>query len=466
LGASESNFDSGNKTSNKGKVTINFVEFGKRHGKLTNPYLSLVREAVKDIPGAEITVDKMKNGPPTGKPINIEVTGDNLEEMITTTARLKHYIDSLRIPGIEELKTDFDNRKPEILVAIDRVRANREGISTAQIGSELHTAIFGTESSKFREGEDQYPIQIRYKEEQRNNIDQLMDTKITYRDMNSGTFRQIPMSAVASIEYTNSYGGINRKNAKRIINITSNVLTGYNANEIIGSIRKALPSFQKSEEVDLKITGEQEDQQETSAFMGKAMMLAIFLILFILITQFNSLGKPVIILLEVLLSLIGVFIGYGITHMPFSIIMCGMGIVALAGIVVRNGILLVEFTDILRNRGQKTRDAIIQAGKTRITPVMLTASACILGLIPLAIGFNIDFVGLLESFSPKIHFGGDNVMFFGPLSWTIIFGLSVATVLTLLFIPAMYYVMYTSKLKIRRTVTALTVKRKDLKDLV
>jgi multidrug efflux pump subunit AcrB len=465
VGASESHFDSGSKTANKGKVTVNFVEFYLRHGEKTSPYMAQIRNAIKDIPGAEITIEKEQNGPPTGKPINIEMTGDDMDEIMATTKRFIRFIDSLNIGGIEELKTDFDNRKPEILVSVDRVRANREGISTAQIGMEMRTAIYGTESSKYRDGEDQYPIQVRYKENQRSNIDQLLDTKITYRDMNSGQVRQIPLSAVATIDYTNSYGGINRKNSKRIINISSNVLTGYNANEIISQIRSAMPSFQKPESVDMKITGEQEDQQESSAFMGNAMMLAIFMILFILITQFNSLGKPVIILLEVLLSLIGVFLGFGITKMPFSIIMSGMGIVALAGIVVRNGILLVEFTDILRMRGLKTRDAIIQAGKTRITPVMLTASACVLGLIPLAIGFNIDFVGLFESFSPKIHFGGDNVMFFGPLSWTIIFGLSVATVLTLLFIPAMYYVMYIGKKKISNRINAL-IKKKDIKDLV
>jgi multidrug efflux pump len=467
LGASESSFESGTTTSNKGKVTVNFVEFSKRNGEKTNPYLDRFRAALKDIPGTEISVDKQKGGPPTGKPINIEVSGDDLEELIATTGKFKHYLDSIHIKGIEELKTDFDNRKPEIIISVDRVRANREGVSTAQIGSELRTAIFGKESSKYRDGEDQYPIQIRYKPDQRNNIDKLLDTKITYRDMNSGTLRQIPLSAVAKIEYKNSYGGINRKNSKRVITLNSNVLGGFTANEVVDQIKKAIPKFEKSETVDIKITGEQEDQQETSSFLGNAMMLALFLIMFILITQFNSLGKPIIIVSEVLLSLIGVFIGYGITGMPFSIIMSGMGIVALAGIVVRNGILLVEFTDILRTRGHKTREAIIQAGRTRIIPVMLTATACILGLLPLAVGFNIDFAGLLETFSPRIHFGGDNVMFFGPLSWTIIFGLSFATILTLLFIPAMYYAMYVGKKNIERTVRSLTTpKKKDFKDLV
>ncbi len=464
-GASESDFDFGGITPNIGKVTVNFVEFGYRQGINTNNFMDSIRSAIKDIAGAEITVTKPQGGPPTGKPINIEVTSDDFQELLTTTDRLIHYIDSVDIPGIEELKTDFDKKKPEVLIEIDRVRANREGLSTGQIGMELRTAIFGVEASKYRDGEDQYPIQIRYKYDQRTNIDKLMNTKLTFMDMSSGKVRQIPLSAVAKVTYPNSYGGINRKNSKRIVTISSNVLGGYNANEIVGQIDKALPAFNKSDLVDIQITGEQEDQKESSAFLSKAMLLSLCLIMFILITQFNSLSKPLIIITEVIFSVVGVLLGYIITRMPISIIMTGMGMVALAGIVVRNGILLVEFTDILKDRGLKTRDAIIQAGKTRITPVILTASATILGLIPLAIGFNIDFVGLFESFSPNIHFGGDNVAFFGPLSWTIIFGLSFATFLTLIFIPIMYYIMYAGRVKIKRKV-GYKLKKEDLKDLV
>jgi len=463
---SESNFDFGGTTPNLGKVTVNFVEFEKRHGENTNNYMTQYREALKNITGAQITVNKPQSGPPTGKPINIEVTSDDLQELITTSDRFKRFIDSLSIPGIEELKTDFERNKPEAIIEIDRVRANREGISTSQIGLELRTAIFGLEASKFRDNEDQYPIQVRYEKDQRTNLDRLLNTKITFMDMNTGTIRQVPLSSVSKVTYLNSYGGINRKNAKRIVTISSNLLTGYNANEIIPKIEKAIPSFQKSDAVDIKITGEQEDQQETASFLGVAGMLALFLIMFILITQFNSLSKPLIIVTEVFFSIIGVLLGFIITNMTISIIMTGMGMVALAGIVVRNGILLVEFTDILKERGLKPRDAIIQAGKTRITPVMLTATATILGLIPLAIGFNIDFAGLFAHLQPNIYFGGDNVNFFGPLSWTIIFGLSFATFLTLIFIPVMYYIMYAGQVKIKRTTQTMKYKSNDFKDLV
>jgi multidrug efflux pump len=465
-GASESNFDIGNVTSNKGKVTTNFVEFSKRKGKSTSVYMNLIREAVKDIPGAEITVDKPQGGPPTGKPINIEVTSDDFGELQQTSNRFIRYIDSIQIPGIEQLKTDFDQNKPEVVIEIDRVRANREGVSSGQIGMELRTAIYGTEASKYRDGEDQYPIQVRYQYDQRTNLDKLLNTKITFMDMSAGTLKQIPLSALAKVTYLNSYGGINRKNSKRIVTVSSNVVTGYNANEIIDKIKQVLPQFAKSDQVDIKITGEQENQKESSDFLSRAMLLALCLIMFILITQFNSISKPIIIITEVIFSVIGVLLGFIITRMPISIIMTGMGMVALAGIVVRNGILLVEFTDILKERGLKTRDAIIQAGKTRITPVMLTATATILGLIPLAVGFNIDFIGLFRDFSPHIHFGGDNIAFFGALSWTIIFGLSFATFLTLIFIPVMYYIMYAGGVKIKRQTTNFKYRKADFKDIV
>ncbi len=465
-GASDNDFDIGNAIPNKGKVTVNFIEFSQRKGESTTPYMNLIRDAVKDIPGAEITVNKPAGGPPTGKPINIEVTSDDFDELRLASDKFIRFIDSLQIPGIEELKTDFDENKPEVVIEVDRVRANSEGVSTGQIGMELRTAIYGNEASKFRDGEDQYPIQVRYQYDQRTNLDKLLNTKITFMDMSSGQLKQIPLSALAKVTYLNSYSGINRKNSKRIVTISSNVVTGYNANEIIAQVKQSLPKFKKSDQVDIKITGEQEDQAETMVFLGTAALLSLCLILFILVTQFNSFGKMFIIIIEVLFSIIGVMLGFIITGMDISIIMTGMGMVALAGIVVRNGILLVEFTDILKEKGLKTRDAIIQAGKTRITPVMLTATATILGLIPLAIGFNIDFIGLFTNFQPHIHFGGDNVAFFGPLSWTIIFGLSFATFLTLILIPVMYYIMYASTVKMKRQVSAMKYKKADFKDLI
>jgi multidrug efflux pump len=440
--ASDNNFDNSSKSSNLAKIAVNFVEYKNRKGQSTGIYMNDMREALKDIPGAEIVVDKTKMGPPTGKPINIEISGEDLMKLALTSDRFKRYVDSLQIGGIEELKSDFATTKPEIIINLDRERANFEGISAAVVGDAIRTGQLGKEVSKYREGEDQYPIILRFEDKQRKDIEQLLNLTITYRDMNSGILRQIPLSVVAYIDYVNSYGQINRLNLKRVITISSNVLAGFNANQINTQLRKVIPRFTKSSDIDIRLTGEQEDQKESMLFLSKALILSLFLIMFILITQFNSMSKALIIISEVLFSLVGVLLGYMIFGMTISIIMTGMGIVALAGIVVRNGILLVEFTDVLKEQGVKTRRAIIEAGKTRITPVILTATATILGLIPLAIGMNINFATLLSDLNPQLHFGGDNVMFFGPLSWTIIFGLSFATFLTLVMIPVMYFVIY------------------------
>jgi multidrug efflux pump len=446
----------------KGKVSIAFVEFEHRNGASTSVYLDKIREAVKGIPGAEITVDREAGGPPVGKAVNIEISGEELNDLVVASQGFKRYLDSIQIPGIEELKSDLQNSKPEVVIDIDRERANREGISTGQIGMEVRTAVFGKEVSKFRDANDEYPIQLRYKETQRNNLDVLLNLKITYRDMNmAGAIRQIPLASVANIHYDNTFGGIKRKNQKIIVTLSSNVLNGFNANEVVAKVQNAAKEFNKPSSVSIALTGEQEQQKETGAFLGGALLTSLGLIFLILVTQFNSVSKPVIIISEIAFSIIGVLLGFCIFGMQISIIMTGIGIVALAGIVVRNGILLVEFTDLLIEQGYETRAAIIEAGKTRMTPVILTASATILGLIPLAVGLNIDFVTLFTELNPHIFFGGDSVAMWGPLSWTMIFGLAFATFLTLILVPAMY--LLTDKLK-RRT-KRNSVDKKDVKVL-
>lgn len=444
----ENNF---NANPHLGKVTVAFVEFAKRNGESTVKYLDMIRDAVKGIPGAEITVDQEKGGPPTGKPIAIEIKGDDIDELVATAAELKHYLDSLQIPGVEELKSDVQSNKPEVLVVVDRTRANREGISTAQVGMELRKAIFGLDKpSKFKDANDEYPIQIRARKDQRTNINAIMNMKITYRDMNmGGQIRQIPLSSVATIQYGNTFGGIKRLDEKPIITLASNVLSGYNANEIVNKIDKITQRYPLPGGVTIKMGGEQEEQKETGAFLGKALLVSLGLIFLILVTQFNSISKPIIILSEIILSLIGVLLGFSIFNMEISIIMTGVGIIALAGIVVRNGILLVEFTEILLKQGIPLKEAIVEAGRTRMTPVLLTATATMLGLVPLAVGLNIDFVKLFTEGNPHIFFGGDSVAFWGPLSWTMIFGLGFATFLTLILVPVMLYLSESFKLKLK-----------------
>ncbi len=436
---------------NRSKITIAFVEFGRRNGVSTRDYLNKMRFALGDMPGAEITVDQEKGGPPTGKPVNIEITGDDFDKLIATSSALKKYLDSLEIPGVEELKTDLQNNKPEITFNIDRERANREGISTGQVGSELRTAIFGKEVSKFRDANDEYPIQLRLEQTQRQNIDQLRNLSLTFRDMNmGGIVRQVPLSSFATIDYSSTYASIKRKNQKRCVTVYSNVLGGFAPNEVVASVQQAVADYELPEGVTVDMTGEQEQQAETASFLGSAMLISLGIIFLILVTQFNSLSKPLIILSEIIFSLIGVLLGFAIFGMEISILMTGVGIVALAGIVVRNGILIVEFIDLMREQGMELKDAIIEGGKTRMTPVLLTATATILGLIPLAVGLNIDFAKLFTEFNPHIYFGGDSVAFWGPLSWTMIFGLGFATFLTLILVPVMYLLSEQSKIRFNK----------------
>lgn len=452
IGAAEDQTSGSNAQPHLGKVSVAFVEFAKRDGKSTKIYLDSIRNALKGVKGAEISVDQEASGPPTGKPISIEISAENFDVLVSTANRAKRYLDSIQVAGVEELKSDFQSDKPEIIINIDREKANREGISTGQIGMILRTAIYGIEISKFRDENDDYPIQLRIKDSQRNDINTLMNIPVTFRDMSmGGAVRQVPLSSFATIGYSNSYAGIRRIDQKRVITLSSNVLSGYNANAVVAEIEKRLNSFSHPDEVELSMTGEQEKQAETTAFLGKAAMIALGLILMILVIQFNSTSKPLIILSEILFSIIGVLIGFSTFRMEISIVMSGVGIMALAGIVVRNGILLVEFTDLLISQGVELKQAIIEASKTRMTPVLLTAMAATLGLIPLAIGLNIDFVTLFTEFNPHIFFGGDNVRFWGPLSWTMIFGLIFGTFLTLFLVPVMYLVVAKLKERIFKT---------------
>jgi len=424
---------------NRGKVAIAFVDFKDREGQSTLSYLEQLQKLNWNIPGAEVTVSKEQAGPPVSKPINIEVRGDNFDEIVSNSIKLKRYLDDQKIAGVENIKSDFETIKPEIVFNIDRERANREGVSTASIGMEIRNAVFGAEVSKFRDENDQYPIQLRYKYDQRNNIEALRNLKITFRDMNmGGILRSVPLSAFCEVEYSNTYGGIKRKMQKRVITLSSNVVAPYNENEVVNMVKAAMAGFKPTGKVEVKMTGQQEEQAETGAFLGKALLYSIALMLIILVLQFNAFGKPLIILSEILFSIIGVLIGTALFKMNMSIVMTGVGIIALGGVVVRNGILLIEFAEMARKDGMSLWDATVEAGKTRMTPVILTATAAILGLIPLAVGLNIDFEALFAHGNPHIYFGGDNVVFWGPLSWTMIFGLGFATVITLLLVPAMY----------------------------
>ncbi len=426
---------------NKGKIAINFVKFEDRKGESTSEYLGKLQSLKWDLPGAEINVNKEQNGPPQAKPISIEISGDDFDELVTTAAEVKKFLNEANVEGVDNLKSDFVSNKPEIVFDIDRQRALMEGISTYQLAMEIRGAVYGVEATKFRDVDDEYPVQLRYQYNQRVDIETIRNLRITYRDMNmGGLVRSVPLSAVCNIRYDYTYAGIKRKNNERVITLSSDVKEGYNPNEVVAKLQKVLEQYKPSGNVSVKFAGQEEEQQETMAFLGRAMLIAVALMMLVLLGLFNSLGKTVIILSEILLSVIGVLIGVATFKMDMSIVMTGVGIIALGGIVVRNGILLVEFAEYARAGGMSLYKATVEAGRTRMTPVILTATAAILGLIPLAVGLNINFETLFTELNPHLFFGGDNVVFWGPLSWTMIFGLLFATVLTLLVVPAMYLI--------------------------
>jgi multidrug efflux pump subunit AcrB len=430
--------------SNLGRIQVSFVEYKHRNGVKTKPYMEAIREQVKGIPGASIEVAQEEGGPPTDPPVNIEVVGDNFDNIAKTATQLFNYLDTNRIFGIENLQPDVDLSNPEITIHVDRERAMLEGLSSGQIGMEVRTAIFGKEISKLKEGEDEYKIQLRSSDLIRNNVNDLMNLRITFMDMSTMRVKSVPISAVATIDYTSTTGGVKRKNVKRTIQLQSNVLDPTMVAKVNAELQDEIDDFKAKEkippDVTIKLSGQSAQEKETNEFLLLSFFIAIGLIFLILVLQFNSMSKPFIVVTEIFFSVIGVLLGYAFTGMTIATIMVLVGVVGLAGIVIKNGILLIEFTDELRGRGMRTREAAIQAGKIRIIPVLLTAVATILGLLPLAVGFNIDFVSLFQHLKPNIFFGGDSVVFWGPLSWTIIFGLIFSFFLTLMMVPSMYLI--------------------------
>ncbi len=437
----------------KGLITIAFVDFEYRDGVNTTQIMKDLSDAILGkYPGIKFTIEKSKMGPPAGKPINIEIAGKDYPTLISLSEKVQHYIDESDIEGIEGLKLDLDVGKPELLINIDRDKARRFGLSTAQIASTIRTALFGKEISDFKVGEDEYPIQLRLAEKYRYSVPSLMNQRITFRSPSNGKIMQVPISTVASFTYSTTYGSVKRKNMDRVVTLYSNVIEGYNATTINGELAELFKDFDMPEGYTFSFTGEQEEQMETMAFMERAMMIAISLILIILVTQFNSLIRPIIIILSVLFSTIGVFGGLVTFKMDFIVVLTGIGIVSLAGIVVNNSIVLIDYIDLLKRRkreelglpenailpAEAAKECIAQGGRTRLRPVLLTAITTVLGLLPLALGMNINFGTMLSEYSPHLYFGGDMAQFWKNMSWTVIFGLTFSTFLTLIVVPVMY----------------------------
>jgi len=456
----------GGKTPNKARITIDFVKFQERNDIETGEVLKDIRNLLKGYPGVSIVVDKPEDGPPTGAPINIEVSGDDYDVLLKTANDLKHFINTSSIAGIEELKLDIEQGKPEMPIIVNRQKARRLGVSTGQIGSALRTSLYGKEVSTFKSDDDDYPINIRLMDKYRYNKDALLNQKITFRSQSSGRIMQVPISAVATATQSTTFSAVKHIDLDRVVTVFSNVLTDYNATEVNDQIRDALTEFEIPKGVSINLTGEQEKQAEQMAFLSKALLIAVLLIFLIMVAQFNSASTPIIISISVLLSLIGVLFGLLIFNMEFVILMTMIGIISLAGIVVNNAIVLIDYTNLIMQRKRKELnlsdeekltktqilESIVEGGKTRLRPVLLTAITTVLGLLPLALGINFNFMTLVTEFNPHFYMGGENVAFWGPMSWAIIFGLTFATFLTLVVVPVMFYFTNRIKLRLGRTI--------------
>ncbi|OIQ29360.1 MAG: copper transporter [Bacteroidetes bacterium MedPE-SWsnd-G2] len=440
----------------KAKITASMREYKYREGLESSDLMEKVQQSLVGIyPGVLISVEKDQNGPPAGPPINIEIEGDNYVELIETAERMREFINTKNIEAIDELKIDVNKDKPAMQVIVDRKKAGELSVNTGQVGQQLRNSVFGKKAGVYKEDGEDYDIYVRFNEVNRYNTSALFNQKITFRDMASGTIKEIPVSAIAKQNNSSGFSAIKHKDVKRVVTVYSALAPGFtDAAAVVDQIQNEMKNFDGvPNNVKIDYTGQIEEQNKQMAFLMGAFFTGLGLIFLILIFQFNSISKPTIIMIAIALSLIGVFSGLVITGKPFVIMMTMMGIISLAGIVVNNGVVLLDYAQLLIDRNKKKLNLgkhdflpkellfenIVSAGKARLRPVLLTAITTILGLIPLAIGFNINFFSLFQEFDPNIYIGGDNVIFWGPLAWTVIYGLVVATFLTLVVVPSLFY---------------------------
>ena len=455
----------------KAKITASMREFKYRKGEDSELLRQKVQEALVGIyPGVLISVEKNMDGPPAGAPINIELEGDDYNELINTAENMREFINEKNIAGIDELKIDVNKDKPTMRVTIDRKKAGELGVSAAQVGRQLRNSIFGAKAGVYKEGGDDFDIYVRFNEENRYNTSALFNQNITFRD-NTGKLKDIPLSTLVKFENNSGFSAIKHKSTKRVVTVYSALAPGYtDAGAIVTQVQNEMKSYEGlPENIKIDYTGQIEEQNKQMAFLMGAFFTGLLLIFFILIFQFNSVSKPAIIMMAIFLSFIGVFGGIVITGSAFVIMMTMVGIISLAGIVVNNGVVLLDYAQLLVDRKKNELDididdylevndlfeSIVKAGKARLRPVLLTAITTILGLIPLAIGLNINFFTLFKDFNPNIYMGGDNVVFWGPLAWTVIYGLLVATFLTLIFVPVMFFLTMKFKMWLRRKVKSV-----------
>ncbi|WP_299151440.1 efflux RND transporter permease subunit [uncultured Dokdonia sp.] len=450
----------------KAKITATMREYKYRNEADSEELRFKVQDAVRGVyPGVVITVEKDAAGPPQGYPINIELEGKDYQELIIAAEQMRNYINSRNVPGVDELKINVNRGKPGTEVIVDRQKAGELGVATGQVGMQLRRSIFGDKAGVYKKDGEDYDIYVRFNEEQRYDKSALFNQNITFRDPATGQVKEVPVSAVTTTKNTSSFSAIKHRDSKRVVTVYSNLAAGFtDAGVVVAAIQEEMKNFDGvPKDIKVNYTGQIEEQAKEMNFLVSAFFGGLALIFFLLIFQFSSISKPVIIMIAIFLSFIGVFGGIIISGAPFVIIMTMMGIISLAGIVVNNGVVLLDYTQLLVDRKEvalgledkklldkKTmQELIIEGGRARLRPVLLTAITTVLGLIPLAIGINIDFFGLFQEFDAGIYVGGDNVIFWGPLAWTVIYGLIIATFLTLIIVPLLYYIVYRIKFKIR-----------------
>jgi CzcA family heavy metal efflux pump len=408
---------------NQSKISLDFNERHERRAD-ARQVLERLRAAVAPLAGAEFKVEKQEEGPPTGPPVSVEISGENIQVLERLVTEAKQLIKN--VPGLVDLKDDFSKAKPEIRIAVDREKASLLSLSTAEISEMVKAAISGTKLGVYREGEDEYDIIARMPQHRRTTIADIRNLLVPAVDGSP-----VPLSTVADIRISTGFGSIRHIDQKRVVTITADTF-GRNSNEVLQEVQQRLAGLVLPGNYQVYYSGEQEEQQKASAFLGKAFVGAILLIMLVLITQFNSVLQTLIVMTSVILSLTGVFLGLMLTVTPFGIIMTGIGVISLAGVVVNNAIVLIDYINQLRKEGVDLHTALVRAGVVRFRPVLLTAATTILGLLPMAVGVSFDFKALAW------EIGGESADWWGPMAVAVIFGLAFATLLTLVVVPVLY----------------------------
>ena len=418
-------------------IAVAFVDYEFRKHDVFETLERMRGSIGQDIAGADITVERPQEGPPTGLPINIEIVGEDVDLLKAFGDEAVRRLSRSDLgPKLEGLESDLSDARPELTVRVDREKAQLFGLNTRDVGFTVRSAINGVEAGEYRDGEDEYSIVVRLAEAYRQDLSSLADLSIV---ADNGS--QVPLLSVADWSVNESFSGINRKDLDRVVTVSSDVRSGYNANAVLAEVQSELADFAATlpPGYSLRYTGQQEEQQESAAFLFGAFFAALLLIAFILVSQFDSILKPLIILSSIILSTVGVLIGLLVFRMPFGIIMSGVGVISLAGIVVNNAIVLIDYIGILRKRdGMARLESLVQGGLTRFRPVTLTAITTVMGLIPLAIGMNIDFFGFYRSLRPNFYWGGEQAAWWSPMAIAVIAGLTFATFLTLILVPVMH----------------------------